>query len=265
MTAGRIALGVEYDGAAFHGWQTQSGPATVQATLEAALARINAAPVSTQAAGRTDAGVHATGQVAAFATNAKRPMKAWVEGVNSHLPATVGVRWAREMAGEFHPRYSATARRYQYLLSDEPVPPVLRSQVTYVRNVINADLLHREAQALVGEHDFTSFRAAGCQSVSPFRRVNAIRVLRFGPFVVLDIEANAFLLHMVRNIAGALIERARDGADAASILAARDRRAAGRTAPPNGLYLVSVNYPQFDLPKGRPAPLLRGIGDLDTL
>ena len=261
-----VALGVEYDGAAFHGFQRQARGASVQAALEAAASRVAAAPVRVAAAGRTDAGVHATGQVVSFETEAVRPVDAWRRGIGSLTPAAIGVVWARLCRGSFHARFDALWRRYCYLFSDAAEPPVIhRGQVAWVAPPaapLNAARMHRAAQALLGEHDFSAFRASGCQSRSPRRRVDAIAVRRAGPFVVVDVTANAFLLRMVRNIAGAL-RAVGSGALPASAIGAllkgRDRGAAPPTAPPQGLYLIGAGY--ADLPFApRPPPLLGAAG-----
>lgn len=262
----RFALGVEYDGAAFHGFQFQTNAPSVQGALEQALSRVADHPVRISAAGRTDAGVHATGQVVAFETPAERPLSAWVRGTNAMTPPGVKVRWARAVDGTFHARYSAVARRYQYLFADAPeASPLLAGRTTPVPP-LDADAMHRAAQALIGEHDFTSFRAAGCQSLSAHRCVHRLDVLRAGPLVVIDVTANAFLLHMVRNIAGALARvgsgRAEEGW-IGEVLMQRDRTLIGPTAAPDGLYLVDVRYPGRDLPGGCPPALLRALGSLD--
>lgn len=262
----RLALGIEYDGAAFRGFQFQTNAPSVQGALEAALGRIAAAPIRVVAAGRTDAGVHATGQVVGFESPVHRPLDAWVRGTNALTPAAVKVRWAREVTGDFHARYSAVARRYQYLFAEGGVASPLLAGYATPSRTLDDDAMHRAAQALVGEHDFTSFRAAGCQSLSAHRCVHRIGVQRAGPFVVLDVTANAFLLHMVRNIAGALCRVGRSErtqAWIAEVLAGRDRTVLGPTAAPDGLYLVDVHYPGHQLPGGAPPALLRALGSLD--
>lgn len=238
----------------------------MQEALESALSKIADAPVRIAAAGRTDSGVHATGQVVSFTAPVQRPLEAWRRGTNALTPPGVKVRWVRAVDAAFHARFSATARRYQYVyLEDDTHSPLLKGRVTVVERLDDA-VMHRAAQVLLGEHDFTTFRAAGCQSQSAHRFVHRISVSRFEAFVVLDVTANAFLLHMMRNIAGAL---ARVGAGRereswiGEILLARDRTIAGRTAAPDGLYLVDVRYPGYDLPGGRPAPVLSARGGLD--
>jgi tRNA pseudouridine38-40 synthase len=262
-----IALGVEYDGHCFHGWQRQVGQRSVQQTLEEALARIADRPIKLIAAGRTDAGVHATQQIVAFATTAERPERAWIRGANSLLPEELSVRWALPVPTHFHPRYSATGRRYQYVfLEAAQAPAIARHYVTWSAVPLDDAAMHMAAQCLIGEHDFTTFRSASCQAKSPFRCVFAIAVRRFADFVVLDVTANAFLQHMVRNIAGALLQVGR-GEKAAGwvgdVLTARNRDLVGATAPPTGLYLVDVQYgPEFEIPRAQPPLILRAAGDV---
>jgi tRNA pseudouridine38-40 synthase len=263
----RYALTVEYDGSAFHGWQLQSGQVTVQGALEGALARIADAPVRVTAAGRTDARVHATAQVVDFRVPSPRPVDAWLRGTNSLLPGALAVRDACDAPAGFSARYSATARRYQYVILESPTrPAVLRSQVTWSRWPLDDVRMHAAAQRLVGEHDFTSYRAASCQSRTPFRCVHQIAVRRFGALVVIDITANAFLHHMVRNVASALLDVgrcARPPSWPGDVLLARARDRLGGTAPPDGLYLVEVRYGDAEGPGSfRPPPLLGALGDI---
>ena len=263
-----IALGVEYDGGRFHGWQRQSHSPSVQSELEAALSQVADEPVYTAAAGRTDAGVHATQQVVSFQCAKARPLRAWRDGVNALTGPGVKVRWAREVEAGFHARFSATARRYLYLYRTDGGPSPLGDRYAWAAPPLDADAMHRAGQGLLGERDFTSFRAAGCQSKSPFRRVFRLRVRAIGGLVALDIEANAFVLHMVRNIAGALSQVGRGERPAAWVeecLQAKDRRLIGKTAPPQGLYLIDVTYPQPQLPKGALPPLLAALGGLERL
>lgn len=261
----RVALGIEYNGSRYRGWQVQRDPEvpTIQSALETGLAKIAGHAVATRCAGRTDTGVHATGQVVHFDTTVARPEKAWVFGTNTRLPADICVRWAREVRGDFHARFAAVARRYRYIIFNDAVRPAVHPyQMTWQCLPLDAGLMHREAQILRGSHDFSSFRAAGCQSRSAVREVLGIGVSRRGQLVILDICANAFLMHMVRNIAGVLMAvgsgRAAPGWTA-QVLAACDRRAGGVTAPAHGLYLVEVRYPdRFALPAPAPGPWLLG-------
>ncbi|MDQ1308968.1 MAG: tRNA pseudouridine synthase [Pseudomonadota bacterium] len=263
----RIALGIEYDGSAYAGWQQQSHAPSVQAELQRALAGVATHEVTLTAAGRTDAGVHALMQVAHFDTSAVRPEHAWSLGATAQSAADVTVLWAREVPEHFHARHAALSRTYIYRVLNRPMRPALdRLRVCWVRRPIDASAMHVAAQSLIGEHDFTSFRAAECQSATPMRRMQSVTVERDGEIVEITVRANAFLHHMVRNIAGSLIlvgagERPVDWL--ARALAGRDRTAAGPTAPPQGLYFAGVEYPaEFDLPsrpqasgrlEGRPA------------
>ncbi len=251
----RLALCVEYDGSAFNGWQAQLSPrlATVQESLERALSSIAAHPVKLHCAGRTDAGVHGSGQIVHFDTSAVRPLKAWVAGANSMLGPHCAVKWAHPVPDTFHARFSALSRRYRYCIHNTRVrPALLASFVTSHRQPLDAAAMHAAGQYLLGEHDFTSFRGSACQSRTPMRRVLALSVTRHGAYVLIDIEANAFLLHMVRNITGVLMqigEGRQPPAWAGELLQLRDRTQAAVTAPPNGLCLYQVRYPEhFGLP-----------------
>lgn len=251
----RFALGVEYDGSAFHGWQVQRDPVmpTVQAALEKALGQIANQPVRVHCAGRTDTGVHALSQVVHFETSAQRPLRAWVMGANTHLPAAVCVRWAHPVGDNFHARFSALKRRYRYIIYNQPVrSAALAGKVSWQCLPLSATLMHQDAQLLVGSHDFTSYRAVACQSRSAVRDVASIRVYRQGKLVVMDIEANAFLMHMIRNIAGVLMavgSGKQPPGWSGEVLSARDRRLGGVTAPPHGLYFMGALYPeQYQLP-----------------
>lgn len=255
MARHRIALGLEYDGSRFSGFQAQrrADTVTVQETLEDALSQVADERVDLVCAGRTDTGVHATGQVVHFDTGAERAARGWVRGCNSLTPGAVTVHWAREVAPEFHARFSAESRRYLYLWLDQPQAPAIgRELVAWTRQPLRVEPMDRAAQALVGEHDFSAFRASGCQSPTPFRRVLEVSVRRRGRVVLMDIRANAYLLHMVRNIAGTLKEvgtgeRPEDWVE--ELLRGRDRSLAAPTAPPEGLYLVAVAYPaHLELP-----------------
>jgi tRNA pseudouridine38-40 synthase len=261
----RVALGLEYQGSAYAGWQAQRSPQlpTVQETLERALARVADHPVSTGCAGRTDAGVHAGRQVVHFDTPAARPLRAWVMGVNSLLPRDIAVQWAREVAPDFHARFSALYRRYRYLvLVRGQRSALLSAAVCHERRPLDAVRMHEAAQCLLGEQDFSAFRGAGCQSRTPMRRVDRIAVDRAGDLLSIEIEANAFLLHMVRNIVGSLLEIGageRPAGWLAEVLASRDRRLAAATAPAQGLYLVDVGYAAcWELPPATAAPWFGG-------
>ncbi|EMP55503.1 tRNA pseudouridine synthase A [Marinobacter santoriniensis NKSG1] len=257
---GRVALAFEYDGRAFHGWQMQkSGVRSVEGELARAVSRVADQPVELVCAGRTDAGVHASYQIAHFDTGSIRNLRSWVMGINTALPDDIAVHWAGQGVDDFHARFSAIYRRYRYIIYNHPVRPgILRGQVSWTFRPLDTEVMHRAAQVLVGEHDFTSFRAAGCQSRTPVRFLEQISVTRRGSFIVIDVQANAFLHHMVRNIAGALMAvgqglQAPEWID--EVLASRDRRLAGVTAPPDGLYLVDVGYPsQYGVPSAECGP-----------
>lgn len=257
---GRVALAFEYDGQNFHGWQFQkSGVRTVEAELSKAVAKVADHPVNLVCAGRTDAGVHASYQVAHFETSSVRSLRSWVMGINTALPKDITVHWAGPGKADFHARFSAVYRRYRYIIWSNAVRPgIQQGQVSWVYRPLDARRMHEAAQYLAGEHDFSAFRAAGCQSRSPVRFLEAISVTRKGQFVILDVQANAFLHHMVRNIAGALIAVGMDHKRAEwihEILESRDRRLAGVTAPPHGLYLVDVGYPdEFGIPAAECGP-----------
>jgi tRNA pseudouridine38-40 synthase len=251
----RIALGVEYKGSRYRGWQRQaSGVPTVQETLEKALSRVADSPVSLMCAGRTDTGVHACGQVVHFDTRAVRSMKAWVMGANINLPHDVSVSWARVMPAHFHARFKAIARRYRYVIYNDPIRPAqLGEEITWNHRPLDVGRMAEAAAHLVGSHDFSAFRAGQCQAKSPVKQVHHLRVSQHGKMIVLDIRANAFLHHMVRNIAGVLMtigagEREPDWAR--DVLESRIRRTGGVTAHPFGLYLVQVEYrDEFELPE----------------
>lgn len=250
---GRIALGIEYDGSAYSGWQQQAHARGVQAELQEALGAVADHPVELTAAGRTDAGVHALMQVAHFDSDARRPPQAWTLGATAAAADDLTVLWARPVPDRFHARYSALSRTYLYRVLNRPLRPALdRHRVGWVRRPLDVAAMHRAAQCLLGEHDFSSFRAAECQSSTPMRRLLEAEVSRQGETVEFMVRANAFLHHMVRNIVGSLLQigsgqRPEDWM--AELLAARDRTRAGPTAPPQGLYFAAVEYPpEFDLP-----------------
>ncbi len=257
----RIALGLEYDGAAFCGWQTQPGGCGVQDHLQQALTRFADAPIEVTAAGRTDTGVHATAQVVHFDTEARREEVSWIRGTNSNLHESARVLWAREVTADFHARYGARARTYRYLLLDAPVAPaILRARVGWHHRALDVPLMAQGLAALVGEHDFSSFRDAQCQAKSPVRHLMAAQVGRDRGLVVFTFRANAFLHHMIRNIVGALVYVGMGRQPPAwigELLGERDRRLAAPTFAPDGLYLAGVEYdPAFGLPAPRSHPLL---------
>lgn len=249
----RIALGIEYDGSAFRGWQTQPGGGTVQDALEAALAQIAGCPVDVVCAGRTDAGVHATGQVVHFDSPLERPLTAWVRGVNTFLPAAVAVRWAIPVSDDFHARFSAYGRCYRYVLINRPQRSgVWHGRAGWYHHPLDAEIMQQAAGLLLGEHDFSAFRAADCQAKSPVKTVRRAEVRRFGDRIFFDFEAGAFLHHMVRNLVGSLVYVGQGKQRAewiTELLDQRDRRLAAPTFSPAGLYLVDVKYePHWGLP-----------------
>jgi tRNA pseudouridine38-40 synthase len=250
----RIALGLEYDGSGFCGWQSQAGGGAVQDALEAALAMVADAPIRVVCAGRTDAGVHALEQVVHFDTEAARPDSAWVRGVNSHLPASVAVRWAQPVPVEFHARFSARGRRYRYvLLNRGQRPGLMAKRVGWFHRPLEAAAMQAAAGLLLGEHDFSAFRAVECQAKSPVKTLRRADVARHGDLLVFDFEASAFLHHMVRNILGALVyvgKGAHPPAWLGEILAGRDRARAAPTFEACGLYFAGVDYdPVWQLKK----------------
>ncbi|MEX2132247.1 MAG: tRNA pseudouridine(38-40) synthase TruA [Pseudohongiellaceae bacterium] len=252
----RIALGVEYDGSHFCGWQRQGSPQlpTVQGMLESALSKVADHPVKLHCAGRTDAGVHATGQVVHFDCRIDRGERAWIKGSNSQLPPTIRVVWAKPVSSDFHARFVATARRYLYILHCNPVASAIGTgQLTQITGPLNVAAMHATGQYLLGEQDFTAFQAAGCQSATANRCVHWLNVQNHHRFIVVDIQANAFLQHMVRNIVGMLLEVGtgrRPAEWSRELLEGRDRKLGAVTAPPDGLYLVKVTYPEaFALPE----------------
>jgi tRNA pseudouridine38-40 synthase len=263
----RIAVALEYDGAQFAGWQTQqAGVSSVQQTAEEAFSRVAAEPVSLVCAGRTDAGVHAVGQIAHFETRAIRGERGWVLGANSNLPDSVSVRWARAVPGHFHARYSAEARTYRYFILNRLGRSALAAhRATLIYRPLEVERMAAAAALLLGEHDFSAFRAAECQARSPIRRLFALNVERFGDRVVIEASANAFLQHMVRNLVGLLLDVGVGKAPpqwAAEVLASRDRTRSSPTAPAEGLYFWRVRYPQaFGLPEEAAGPVSAIIPD----
>lgn len=261
----RIALGIEYDGSAYKGWQLQRHAVrTVQGEVEAALGRVAAHPVRVSCAGRTDTGVHAVGQVVHFDTEARREPRNWVLGANVNLPADVAVSWAQPVDETFHARFAAEARSYRYLILNRPTrSSLLGGRTTWVHRPLDAVAMHLAGQALVGTHDFSSYRAMGCQAKSPVRTLYTLRVVRKGELIELYVHANAFLHHMIRNIAGVLIaigSGEKPVAWAAEVLGVRDRTLGGVTAAPHGLYFERAWYPQkFAIPEPPPLPFVAGF------
>ncbi|OOG56789.1 tRNA pseudouridine(38-40) synthase TruA [Rhodanobacter sp. C03] len=245
----RIALGIEYDGTDFSGWQRLKVDASVQGAVEQALSKVAAHPVEISCAGRTDAGVHGRCQVVHFDSEAVRDMRGWVLGACSNLPTSVAVLWAQPVLESFHARYAARSRRYRYQILNRPVRAALDARyVTWERLPLDAGRMHQAAQALLGEHDFSAFRALSCQAAHPRRTVLAVSVLREGEQVFVEIEANAFLHHMVRNIVGSLLPIGRGEQPVewiAELLAGADRQLAGPTAPATGLTFIGPRYESY--------------------
>jgi tRNA pseudouridine38-40 synthase len=262
----RIALGIEYDGIRYQGWQLQRDANTVQAVVEAAISRVADHAVRLHCGGRTDAGVHATGQVAHFDTVARRDARGWILGANVNLPADINVTWARVVADGFHARFSATRRRYDYLIFNRLArSAVLAGRAAWVHAPLDVERMAEGGAWLVGRHDFSSFRARDCQARSPVRTVHELKVRRRGDLVVLTVEADGFLQRMVRNIAGVLIDIGRGRRPplwAKSVLEQREREQGGATAPACGLYLTGISYPEeFGIPTAPPlVDLLSGTG-----
>lgn len=275
MSIQRIVLGLCYDGAAYHGWQCQGHIKTIQNTLQQALSDVADHPITVTCAGRTDAGVHATGQVVHFDTQAQRTNDAWLLGTNSHLPSDIRISWVKPVASivlkpnktrtnyqtsnvqecdpTFHARFSATARCYRYIIYNHNIPPaILRHAVGWYDPPLDEKKMQEAATHLVGRHDFNAFRGAGCQARTSERTVEYINITRIRRMIVIEIKANAFLLHMVRNMVGSLVwigsgKRSNDWLK--SVLELKERHHAGATMMPNGLYLVNVQYPKtFNLP-----------------
>lgn len=257
----RIAFAIAYNGAAYHGWQKQINPPvkTVQAEVEKALACVAGRAVSLICAGRTDTGVHGSYQVVHLENPPPRSEKAWLMGVNSNLPRDISLLWAKGVDENFHARFSASSRSYRYIIANQLIRPAhAYRQVTHIGQTLDVEVMHRAAQMLLGEQDFSSFRGAGCQSKSPYRYVSEVSVRHQRGFIVFEITANAFLLHMVRNIVGSLIAIGKGEHKVewlSEVLAAKDRCQAGMTAPADGLYLVDVAYPDYpELPPSELGP-----------
>ena len=254
----RLALGISYNGQAYEGWQSQLSGRTVQDRLEAALAQFTTQPVSTVCAGRTDAGVHGLMQVVHFDTALQREEFSWVRGTNRFLPLDIAVEWAHPVPDEFHSRASAIARRYSYVVLESPVRPSLDAgRVGWVFRPLDGDAMREAALQVLGEHDFTSFRASACQALSPVKTLTSLQIARRGAYWRFDFEANAFLHHMIRNLMGCLLvigQRQQPPSWLGEVLRARDRDAAAPTFSPAGLYFLGPVYePRWGLPSRTPA------------
>jgi tRNA pseudouridine38-40 synthase len=264
----RIALGVEYDGSRFCGWQTQPEGCGVQDALERALSEIAGETITTVCAGRTDAGVHALGQVVHFDTGVQRPPTAWVRGTNALLPAALAVTWSHAASAEFHARYAAVSRTYRYVLLNRPVRPAAENgRVGWFHTALDVERMRAAAALLLGEHDFSAFRAADCQARTPVRTLTRLDIARRGDLVTFEVRANAFLHHMVRNIIGCLVYVGKGKHPpewVGTVLAGRDRARAAPTFEAAGLYLSEVEYdPRWGLPSARRATLLE-IGNRES-
>jgi len=249
----RIALGLEYDGTSYNGWQRQRTGTGVQQRVEEALSDVADEAIQIVCAGRTDTGVHASGQVVHFDTGSARSSRGWLLGANSNLPDDISVTWAQPVEDSFHARFSATTRSYRYrILNRLERSALYRHRAWWVYEPLDAARMHDAAQALVGRHDFSAYRAAGCQASSAIREITSIAVTRNGDWISLEVSANAFLQHMVRNITGTLVAIGRGDEDenwAEAVLQTRNRKAGGAAAPPHGLTLIRVDYPEeFALP-----------------
>ncbi len=254
----RIALGIEYCGSDFNGWQSQDHGRTVQQTLEQALSTVADNPVKIQCAGRTDSGVHAIHQIIHMDTDAVRTMRSWLLGVNINSPFDVNVNWVQPVCDDFHARFSAQSRSYRYIILNRVARySLLHKKVTWECRPLDVDAMTSAAECLVGEHDFSSYRAINCQAKSPVRTISHLQLFRRGDYIILDIKANAFLHHMVRNIAGVLMDigMGRQAIEWASeVMEKHDRTQGGVTAPPDGLYLTQVDYPEkFSIPTADPS------------
>jgi tRNA pseudouridine38-40 synthase len=248
----RLALAIAYNGANYSGWQFQKHSSTLQEQVEKAISLIANEAVTVTCAGRTDAGVHATGQIIHFDTQAKRDCDQWRMGINANLPAEINVQWVKVVNDEFHARFSAIERRYVYIIYVNKVrPSFLDKQITWLTQQLDVMKMNEAAQCLLGSNDFSAFRASGCQSKTAQRVIKSVNVKKHGEFIILDIKANAFLHHMVRNIVGSLIVIGKGEQSVkwmSALLAGKDRTKAAPTAKPHGLYLVGVDYPsEFNL------------------
>ena len=255
-----LAIAIEFLGTQYYGWQRQKEVLGVQQVLETAISKVANETIEVVAAGRTDSGVHASNMIAHFVTHAYRPTRNWLRGINSLLPDDIALRWIQPMPADFHARFKAIARRYRYVtLNQASRPAILNHQVTHIHDPLDLQAMQLAANDIVGTHDFTSFRAAACQSNQPIRTVSHAKLFAHGAFIVFDIQADGFLHHMVRNIVGSLVEVGAGNQSEnwmAELLAAKDRNLAAATAKAEGLYLVAVDYPEkFALPKVTLGPL----------
>ncbi|MBP2280555.1 tRNA pseudouridine38-40 synthase [Psychrobacter sp. PL19] len=244
-----LAIAIEFLGTHYHGWQRQKEVLGVQQALETAISKVANEPVEVIAAGRTDASVHASNMIAHFVTHAYRPTRNWLRGVNSLLPGDIALRWIQPMPDDFHARFGAIARRYRYITLNQPQrPAILNHQVTHIYEPLDLAAMQLAAADIVGTHDFSSYRAAACQSNQPVRTISHARLFTHGQFIVFDIQANGFLHHMVRNLMGTLFAIGKHDlqpADFLNILAKKDRTIAPSTASGDGLYFINAYYPEI--------------------
>ncbi len=264
----KMALGIEYCGTSYHGWQRQDIPNSIQEYVENALSKVADQKINIFCAGRTDTGVHALHQVVHFETDVVRNMYSWVVGGNVNLPNDISILWAKEVDDDFHARFSAIIRTYKYIIMNrQSRPGTNHGLVTWERQPLDESRMQLAANSLIGEHDFTSFRTVACQAKNPVRNVRKLNISRVDDYVMFEIEANAFLHHMVRNIAGVLIEIGCGKADiswAHEVLAIRDRTKSAKTASPGGLYLAMIQYPEkYEIPM--PVNSQRTIPSVTTL
>ena len=250
----RIALGIEYHGAQYCGWQSQANGCAIQDAVVAALTKIAEHPVQVVCAGRTDTGVHAIEQVIHFDTDAERPLSAWVRGTNANLANDIAVLWARSVGEEFHARFSAKSRRYCYILLNRPQRPALAShRVGWYYQTLDVDAMKSAAQPFVGRHDFSAFRSSECQAKTPTKTMHSFRIERCNDYILFNLHADGFLHHMVRNLVGSLVyvgSGRRDAGWITGVLKSGDRRLAAPTFSPDGLYLTRIEYdPGWGLPQ----------------
>ncbi|CAL4042716.1 tRNA pseudouridine(38-40) synthase TruA [Buchnera aphidicola] len=257
----KFALGIEYNGNSYHGWQFQKSVKTVQGELERVLSYIANHKIKIICAGRTDSGVHATSQVIHFETHVIRTEFTWTIGVNSYLPNDIAVLWIKRVSGDFHARYSALSRTYRYIIYNKSIrSAILDNKLLNFHKGLDIDKMNEAGQYLIGEHDFSAFRGKTCQSYTPWRKIISLQVIRKDNFVIIEVTANAFLYRMVRNIVGCLLDIGvlkKKVNWISTVLNLKNRHLTGSTAPAKGLYLVSVDYPNdFDLPRSPKGPLL---------
>ncbi|MCR3755202.1 MAG: tRNA pseudouridine(38-40) synthase [Candidatus Westeberhardia cardiocondylae] len=256
----KIALSIAYDGSKFYGWQKQKTLPSIQEKIEYALSKVANEPIKTSCAGRTDAGTHATSQIVHFITNNKLPIQAWTLGVNSHLPKNININWAKQVENDFHARFSAISRRYRYIIYNNPIrTSILNNGITHYKKKLNIKNMNFATKYLIGKKNLSSFKPSKCTSKNPKRNIYFIKIKCINQYIIVDIKANSFFHHMVRNIIGSLIEIGKEKKTKYwihQLIKYKNRKLAGPTAPSKGLYLVEINYPKkFKLPKIPIGPL----------